>query len=71
MSGISLQSKAWRGICLYNILIQLLKDDPNPNVLKVANMDFQLTRSNAFSASRETIATISQVVNCRIFYEIN
>ena len=64
LSCTSLQTEAWRSliICpdtciweLYNILIQLMKCDPNPNLFNAANKNFQFTRSNAFSASRETV----------------
>ena len=39
---------------VYRVFIQLIKDDPNPNLCRVASKNFQF-KSNAFSASGEMI----------------
>lgn len=43
---------------VYSALIQLINDSPNLHFCKVANKNFQLTLSNAFSASSDKITVL-------------
>jgi hypothetical protein len=43
---------------LYNSLTQLMNESPKPNRSSVENRNFQLTLSNAFSASNVTMTVL-------------